>query len=78
MSIVPCMGGWCQQRDKCAHYVNPESTQQPSERLCGKVEDPSLLRGAATEAHRAKLAADPRFAAWEAGTPTHARDLGAA
>lgn len=29
------MGGWCQQRDKCAHYTAPEDRGLvPVERLC--------------------------------------------
>ncbi len=37
---VQCMGGWCSQREKCAHYHQPQETGlKPAERLCGKVEE---------------------------------------
>lgn len=35
MKRAQCMGGWCQQRDKCAHYTAPaEAGLEPVERLC--------------------------------------------
>jgi hypothetical protein len=40
MSIVPCMGGWCGQRDKCAHYVSVVAFNLvPAERLCAPGKD---------------------------------------
>jgi hypothetical protein len=45
--LVQCMGGWCVQREKCAHYLAPRVPgHDPIERLCA----PSLdepLRGVA-------------------------------
>lgn len=35
--MIACMGGWCRQRDRCAHYY-AQSTK-PAERLCNKGED---------------------------------------
>jgi hypothetical protein len=35
--IVACLGGWCQQREKCAHYWSPSRTMV--ERLCEKSND---------------------------------------
>jgi hypothetical protein len=34
--VIACMGGWCRQRDKCAHYLLPPHPPQenPAERLC--------------------------------------------
>jgi hypothetical protein len=63
MGVLPCMGGWCKQRDKCLHYVKPDKSHTPSERLCGASEDPEPIRSR-TEQHKAELASDPRFAAW--------------
>lgn len=34
--ISPCMGGWCTKRDKCAHYVNPTTVDNPPDRLCDR------------------------------------------
>lgn len=34
--IAPCQGGWCQSRDKCQHYVNPNNRHNPADRLCEK------------------------------------------
>lgn len=34
MKILPCMGGWCAQRDRCAHYVAGDPARAPAERLC--------------------------------------------
>ncbi len=40
MSVVQCMGGWCQQRDRCAHYVaDPRMGRAPIERMCDKGAD---------------------------------------
>ena len=48
MKLVQCMGGWCQQRDKCAHYVAPPlNKRKPAERLCPPgVEFPELVKAA--------------------------------
>lgn len=47
MSIVQCMGGFCQKREKCAHYHAPQTPgRQPVERLCepGKDEPETLKK----------------------------------
>ncbi len=31
--MKPCMGGWCHQREKCAHFHSLYRAS-PSERLC--------------------------------------------
>ena len=31
---TPCMGGWCSQRNACAHHVDPSQRKDPAERLC--------------------------------------------
>lgn len=36
--MKPCMGGWCSQRDVCAHYKTTEACV-PAERLCLHGED---------------------------------------
>lgn len=36
--MIPCMGGWCQSRDKCAHHVKGWS-ENPAERLCPSGEE---------------------------------------
>lgn len=60
-----CMGGWCTRRDKCVHYwAKPKKNVPPPERLCGKEEVHTLIG----DAERAKLAADPRFGQWTAGS----------
>ena len=33
-SVKPCMGGFCQLRDKCRHHVAPMNRDNPAERLC--------------------------------------------
>lgn len=40
--LVPCMGGWCRSREKCAHYYT-QSPNMPAERLCGPQEEPESL-----------------------------------
>lgn len=35
-TIIPCMGGWCQHRDKCSHHTAPTTRQEPAERLCDR------------------------------------------
>ena len=46
MRIVQCMGGWCRQRDKCAHYSAPPTlSRAPAERLCPRDEEtPELAK----------------------------------
>lgn len=45
MSLAQCMGGWCQQRDKCAHHFAPRKPgRAPAERLCGDCEQPVLWK----------------------------------
>lgn len=39
--MISCMGGWCNQRDKCWHY-HVES-HIIVERLCGKLEEPEII-----------------------------------
>ncbi len=40
MKLVPCMGGWCRQRDKCANYwAAPLRDREPADRLCGSDRD---------------------------------------
>lgn len=34
--VRPCLGGWCQRRDKCAHYADPTARHNPAERLCDR------------------------------------------
>jgi len=36
--LVPCMGGWCAQRERCAHY-HAAAPMKPAERLCPKDEE---------------------------------------
>ena len=36
--MIPCLGGWCLSRERCAHYY-AQSDLTPSERLCGEVEE---------------------------------------
>lgn len=33
-TVLPCMGGLCSRRDKCAHYGAPTERAEPAERLC--------------------------------------------
>jgi hypothetical protein len=40
VQIVPCMGGWCRQRERCQHYSASRLAQrEPAERLCPKGSD---------------------------------------
>ena len=41
--MIPCMGGWCRSRERCANYY-AQSPLTPSERLCGSVEEPNPIR----------------------------------
>lgn len=34
--MKPCMGGFCQRREKCSHYVSPSAKAAPAERLCAQ------------------------------------------
>ena len=40
--MIPCMGGFCYTRDRCANYY-ADSDIYPVERLCGEVEEPEPL-----------------------------------
>lgn len=44
MNLIPCLGGWCQSRGNCQHYLNPSKDLEPVERLCGKVEEPEKVK----------------------------------
>ena len=35
--MIPCMGGWCSSRGKCANYY--ATGREPVERLCGEEEE---------------------------------------
>jgi hypothetical protein len=37
------MGGWCRQREACAHY-HSKSKEPPADRLCGPIEEPEKLK----------------------------------
>lgn len=39
--MIGCMGGWCSQREKCAHYH--AGGLRPAERLCGDKEEPEQM-----------------------------------
>ena len=46
--VVQCMGGWCQKRDKCQHYLaKPIAMRPPVERLCGKLDEPETIKAVA-------------------------------
>jgi hypothetical protein len=67
--LQQCMGGLCTVRDKCAHYWAPQQLGvPPSERLCVPREDGEAMTMRPVELERERLAADPRFAAWTAGS----------
>lgn len=40
--MIPCMGGNCSSRGRCAHYYS-ESTFEIVERLCGQREEPEEM-----------------------------------
>jgi len=43
---IPCMGGFCTSRDRCAHYREPSRRYEPAERLCLRGhEDPAPIVG---------------------------------
>ena len=48
IAIYPCMGGWCRSRDRCAHYLLGDVELPPSERLCGRIEEPEPARAYTT------------------------------
>ncbi len=51
--MIGCMGGWCGQREKCAHYH--AGGQNPAERLCGETEEPEpMVRPVAAETPKRK------------------------
>jgi len=43
--IPPCMGGWCERREKCRRYQvgAPMNRLVPAERLCPKGETPEFI-----------------------------------
>lgn len=44
MTIIQCLGGWCQSRNRCAHYhADPLHGRAPIERLCGDTEEPEPI-----------------------------------
>jgi hypothetical protein len=44
MSLVQCLGGWCNSRNRCAHYhAESRPGREPIERLCGAVEEPERI-----------------------------------
>lgn len=40
--LLPCMGGWCGERERCAYYRLADRTQAPVERLCEPGQDEPL------------------------------------
>jgi hypothetical protein len=42
-----CAGGWCQSREKCAHYLLGQATEDI--RLCSKEENPMVIKEYETE-----------------------------
>jgi hypothetical protein len=32
--VQACLGGWCRERERCAHYVEADRYDEPAERLC--------------------------------------------
>ena len=68
--MIQCMGGFCRQRESCAHYHAPQLPgREPAGRLCERGHDqPERIR-----AYRERLAADPRFALWAAIQPAEAQ-----
>lgn len=48
---IPCMGGWCKKREACENY-HAQSQLQPVERLCGKEDDPEIIREVEEENER--------------------------
>lgn len=51
--ILPCLGGWCTQRQRCAHY-HAASPDTPAEdgRLC-KTDKDGMPEGHPVQIHRA-------------------------
>jgi hypothetical protein len=43
-NLIPCLGGMCNSREKCANYLDPFTRANPLERLCGTNEEPELMR----------------------------------
>lgn len=43
-ALVACMGGWCTQRHRCAHYAQADRSAAEDGRLCPTgVEEPEAL-----------------------------------
>lgn len=43
-ALVACMGGWCTQRHRCAHYAQADRSSAEDGRLCPPgVEEPEAL-----------------------------------
>ena len=62
MLILPCMGGWCQVRESCAHYTAPIIPgMDPVERLCGEDAEPEQVRHILTLRQRAEIARDRQW-----------------
>lgn len=38
-SLLPCMGGWCQQREHCANFHAGSPAMTPQERICERGQD---------------------------------------
>jgi hypothetical protein len=44
MTTQSCMGGWCRERERCAHYL-ARDRREPAERLCPRgVAIPMLIK----------------------------------
>ena len=44
-NLIPCQGGWCLSRERCGNYLfGDKSVDRPSDRLCGKEEEPETVR----------------------------------
>jgi len=55
MNGVACMGGWCNSRGNCADYWS--DARVVSERLCGKVEEPTKIFRKGNQNELAKISA---------------------
>lgn len=38
-SLLPCMGGWCLQREHCANFHAGSPAMTPQERICERGQD---------------------------------------
>ena len=45
--LIGCLGGLCQSREKCAHYLQGTATEDI--RLCGKEESPMVVKEVADD-----------------------------